>query len=68
VPSDEAAAFPLPALTAAQALREVTTTTANGMLLVNGAGGVTGGLVATLARVRGTRMIATARPTSAGRL
>jgi NADPH-dependent curcumin reductase CurA len=38
------------------------------MLLVNGARGVTGGMVATLARVRGTRMIATARPTSAGRL
>jgi hypothetical protein len=38
------------------------------MLLVNGAGGVTGGMVATLARVRGTRMIATAGPTSADRL
>lgn len=68
VPWDEAAAFPLPALTAAPALREVTTTTANGMLLVNGAGGVTGGMVATLARVRGTRMIATAGPMSADRL
>ncbi len=38
------------------------------MLLVNGAGGVTGGMVATLARVRGTRVIATAGPTSADRL
>ncbi len=68
VPWDEAAAFPVPALTAAQALREITTTTANGMLLVNGAGGVTGGMVATLARLRGTRVIATAGPTSADRL
>jgi NADPH:quinone reductase-like Zn-dependent oxidoreductase len=69
VPWDEAAAFPVPALTAAQALHEVTTTTtASGLLLVHGAGGVTGGMVAALARARGTRVIATAGTTSADRL
>jgi NADPH:quinone reductase-like Zn-dependent oxidoreductase len=68
LPWDEAAALPVPALTAAQALREVTTTTASGLLLVHGAGGVTGGMVAALARVRGVRVIATAGPTSADRL
>jgi len=64
----EAAAFPVPALTAAQSLREVTATTADGLLLVNGAGGVTGGIITALARVRGTRVIATAGPTSTERL
>jgi NADPH:quinone reductase-like Zn-dependent oxidoreductase len=68
VPWNEAAAFPVPALTAAQALREATTTAADDLLLVNGAGGVTGGMIAALARLRGTRVIATAGPTSNGRL
>jgi NADPH:quinone reductase-like Zn-dependent oxidoreductase len=68
LPWDEAAALPVPALTAAQALREVTTTTAKGLLLAHGAGGVTGGMVAALARVRATRVIATSGPTSADRL
>ncbi len=65
---EEAAAFPVPALTAAQALEEVITTTADGLLLVHGAGGVTGSMVAALARQRGTRVIATAGPTSTERL
>ena len=65
---DKAAAFPVPALTADQALREVTTTTATGQLLVHGAGGVTGGMIVALARVRGTRVIATAGPGSTERL
>jgi NADPH:quinone reductase-like Zn-dependent oxidoreductase len=68
VPWEEAAAFPVPALTAAQALQEVTPTTPDGLLLVHGAGGVTGGMIAALARVRGTRVIATAGPTSTERL
>ena len=68
VPWAEASAFPVPALTAAQSLREVTTTTADAPLLVNGAGGVTGGIVITLARLQGTQVIATAGPTSAERL
>ena len=68
VPWEEAAAFPVPALTAAQALQEVTPTTRDGLLLVHGAGGVTGGMIAVLALLRGTRVIATAGPTSAKRL
>jgi NADPH:quinone reductase-like Zn-dependent oxidoreductase len=51
VPWEEAAAFPVPALTAAQALLEVITPDAGGLLFVNGAGGVTGGLIAALARL-----------------
>ena len=65
---DEAAAFPVPALTAAQALDEVTVPDPAGVLLVHGAGGVTGGLIAALARLRGARVIATAGPRSAERL
>jgi NADPH:quinone reductase-like Zn-dependent oxidoreductase len=68
VPWAEAAAFPVPALTAAQALQEVTPTTPDGLLLVHGAGGVTGGMIAALALLRGTRVVATAGPTSAKRL
>jgi NADPH:quinone reductase-like Zn-dependent oxidoreductase len=65
---DEAAAFPVPALTAPQALWEVSPTTADDLLLVNGAGGVMGAMVAALARLRGTRVVATAGPTSTERL
>ena len=68
VPWEEAAAFPVPALTAAQALLEVITPDADGLVLVNGAGGVTGGLTAALAWLRGARVIATAGPASAERL
>jgi NADPH:quinone reductase-like Zn-dependent oxidoreductase len=62
---EEAAAFSVPALTAAQALREVVAPSTNGPLLINGAGGVTGGLIAALARLQGIPVIATAGPTSA---
>ena len=65
---DEAAAFPVPALTAAQALDEVLAPNAAGPLLVHGAGGVTGGLIVALARLRGARVIATAGPRSVERL
>jgi NADPH:quinone reductase-like Zn-dependent oxidoreductase len=68
VPWEEAAAFPVPALTAAQALDEVSPTTPDGPLLVHGAGGVTGGMIAALALLRGIRVIATAGPTSTERL
>ena len=68
VPWEEAAAFPVPALTAAQALLEVITPNADGLVLVNGAGGVTGGLTAALAWLWGARVIATAGPASAERL
>jgi NADPH:quinone reductase-like Zn-dependent oxidoreductase len=65
---EEAAAFSVPALTAAQALREVIPPNSNGPLFINGAGGVTGGLIAALARLQGIRVIATAGPASAKRL
>jgi NADPH:quinone reductase-like Zn-dependent oxidoreductase len=68
VPWEEAAAFPVPALTAAQALLEVITPTSDGLVLVNGAGGVAGGLIAALAWLWGARVIATAGPASAERL
>jgi len=68
VPWEEAAAFPVPALTAAQALLEVITPDADGLVLVNGAGGVTGGLTAALAWLWGARVIATAGLASAERL
>jgi NADPH:quinone reductase-like Zn-dependent oxidoreductase len=65
---EEAAAFPVPALTAAQALDEVMAPEPAGLLLVHGAGGVAGGLIVALARLRGVRVIATAGPRSAERL
>jgi Zinc-binding dehydrogenase len=68
VPWEEAAAFPVPALTAAQALLEVIAPDADGQVLVNGAGGVTGGLTAALAWLWGARVIASAGPASAERL
>jgi NADPH:quinone reductase-like Zn-dependent oxidoreductase len=65
---EEAGASPVPALTAAQALREVITPNADGLLLVNGAGGVTGRLIVALARSWGARVAATAGPRSGGEL
>jgi NADPH:quinone reductase-like Zn-dependent oxidoreductase len=53
-------AFPIPALTAAQALDEALGIESGGWVVVNGAGGVTGGLLVQLAVARGARVIATA--------
>src|SRR5215207_9303718 len=53
-------AFPIPALTAAQALEEALGIESGGWVVVNGAGGVTGGLLVQLAAARGARVIATA--------
>jgi len=53
-------AFPIPALTAAQALDEALEIESGGWVVVNGAGGVTGGLLVQLAVARGARVIATA--------
>jgi NADPH:quinone reductase-like Zn-dependent oxidoreductase len=53
-------AFPIPALTAAQALDEALGIESGGWVVVNGAGGVTGGLLVQLAAARGARVIATA--------
>jgi NADPH:quinone reductase-like Zn-dependent oxidoreductase len=65
---DEAAAFPVPALTADQALAEAAPDPAGEWVLVHGAGGVTGGLVVQLAVSRGATVVATAGPRSAGRV
>jgi NADPH:quinone reductase-like Zn-dependent oxidoreductase len=53
-------AFPIPALTAAQALDDALGIESGGWVVVNGAGGVTGGLLVQLAVARGARVIATA--------
>jgi NADPH:quinone reductase-like Zn-dependent oxidoreductase len=64
---EEAAAFPVPALTAAQALDAVSVW-AGEHVLVAGAGGVTGELLVRLALARGARVVATAGPESSRRL
>ena len=68
VPWQTAAAFPVPALTADQALTEVAPVPAGEWILVHGAGGVTGGLVVQLAVARGATVVATASPASADRI
>ncbi|RSD09231.1 NADP-dependent oxidoreductase [Amycolatopsis eburnea] len=68
VPWETAAAFPVPALTAEQALSESLRVAENETLLVHGAGGATGGLAVQLAVLRGARVIATAGPASADRV
>jgi NADPH:quinone reductase-like Zn-dependent oxidoreductase len=62
------AAFPIPALTAAQALDEALQIESDGWVVVNGAGGVTGGLLVQLAAARGARVIATASAKKAKRI
>src|SRR5918911_2684734 len=61
-------AFPVPALTAAQALDEAVGIESGGWVVVNGAGGVTGGLLVPLAAARGARVIATASAKKAERV
>src|ERR687887_791011 len=61
-------AFPIPALTAAQALDESLAIESGSWVVVNGAGGVTGGLLVQLAAARGARVIATASAKKADRL
>ena len=68
VPWETAAAFPVPALTADQALNEAAPSPAGEWVLVHGAGGVTGGLVVQLAVARGATVVATAGPSSASRV
>ncbi|MDR0359586.1 MAG: NADP-dependent oxidoreductase [bacterium] len=57
-----AAVFPVPALTAEQVLHDALDVRAGDRLLVNGSGGVTGGLLVSLASLRGAEVIATASP------
>jgi NADPH:quinone reductase-like Zn-dependent oxidoreductase len=61
-------AFPIPALTAAQALDEALGIESGGWVVVNGAGGVTGGMLVQLAAARGARVIATASAKKAERI
>lgn len=68
VPWEEASAFPVPALTADQALAEVAPEPEGEWVLVHGAGGVTGGLIVQLAVARGATVVATAGPSSAARV
>jgi NADPH:quinone reductase-like Zn-dependent oxidoreductase len=63
----EAAAFPIPALTAEQVL-ETLNVRAGEQLLIHGAGGVTGGLLVALGSLRGAQVIATAGPASQQRV
>jgi NADPH:quinone reductase-like Zn-dependent oxidoreductase len=61
---EAAAAFPVPALTAEQVLREALNIHAGETILIHGASGVTGGLLVTLAVLHGAEVIATAGPAS----
>jgi NADPH:quinone reductase-like Zn-dependent oxidoreductase len=63
-----AAAFPVPALTAVQVPDEGLRVTRGERLLVNGAGGATGGLIVSMAARRGVEVIATAGPRSRERV
>ena len=65
---EEAAAFPVPALTADQALAQAAPDPDGEWVLVHGAGGVTGGLAVQLAVARGATVVATAGPRSAARV
>src|SRR6266516_6209081 len=68
VPWETAAALPVPALTADQALTAAASAPAGEWVLVHGAGGVTGGIVVQLAAARGATLVATAGPSSAARV
>ena len=65
---EAAAVFPVPALTAAQVLDEALQIKTGHRLLVNGAGGVTGGLLVSLGSLRGAEIFATADATSRERV
>jgi NADPH:quinone reductase-like Zn-dependent oxidoreductase len=68
VPFDVAAALPVPALTADQAIGDALSVQAGETVLVHGAGGVTGGMLVRLAVYRGATVIATAGADSADRV
>ena len=65
---EAAAAFPVPALTAEQVLGDALGVRAGEQVLVNGASGVTGGLLVALAALRGAQVIATAGPANRQRV
>src|SRR5437660_6732414 len=64
----QAAAFPVPALTSEQVLSEALDVQPGETILVNGAGGVTGGMIVELAANSSARVIATASESSAERV
>ncbi|MBV9001373.1 MAG: NADP-dependent oxidoreductase [Solirubrobacterales bacterium] len=68
VPWEAAAAFPVPALTAEQALSVALSAHSGMTLLVHGAGGLTGGLIVQLAALRGIDVLATAGASSRDRV
>jgi NADPH:quinone reductase-like Zn-dependent oxidoreductase len=65
---EAAAAFPVPALTAEQVLREALEIDERERLLIHGAGGVTGAVLVALASHYGADVIATAGPSKHDRL
>jgi NADPH:quinone reductase-like Zn-dependent oxidoreductase len=65
---EAAAAFPVPALTAAQVIDEVLGIGPDDVVLVHGGGGVTGAQLVSLAAVREAEVIATASPANHARL
>ena len=64
----QAAAFPVPALTADQVVSEALDVQAGETILVNGAAGVTGGMIVQLGAHSGATVIATASKRSAARV
>ena len=64
----EAGAFPVPALTSEQVVSEALDVHPGETILVNGAGGVTGGMIVELAANSGATVIATASESSAARV
>ncbi len=68
VPFDVGAALPVPALTADQVMSDALEKGAGQTVLVNGAGGVTGGVLVQLAARLGATVIVTASPENAERL
>lgn len=64
----EAGAFPVPALTARQVVSEALDVQPDETVLVNGAAGVTGGMIVELAARRGATVIGTASESSAARV
>jgi NADPH:quinone reductase-like Zn-dependent oxidoreductase len=65
---ESAGAFPVPALTAGQVIDETLEIGPDDSLLVNGASGVTGSLMVSLAAARGAEVIATSSPAHHDRL
>jgi NADPH:quinone reductase-like Zn-dependent oxidoreductase len=63
-----AAIFPVPALTAEQVIAEALALRSGETVLVNGAGGITGGLIVQLAASRGADVLATASQRSVNRV